>query len=417
MLVWLLAACTLAATPTDPPPSSWGRTRVFAQAEQSHAPALWTTQERVTAAWVGRDPAADDPQAAGIVQQALALESGFTAADQRLPLPPVYPYDQRLTPALRPGYLHLTWLDSAYNDVAAGTRLWTVVLTPDLIPTRGAVQITEVLTTRYALLPAEDGALWVVWSGGLRAEPALYAQFIDPAGRPRAERRLTAAGDWPALVRDAAGGATLFWLRYGDLHVFRAGLMDDTLTALTPLLASPRLAPGDRLVGFSAGLDSTHAYLFWNIQRLNGANETWFATGRLAADDLDGLPWADAVRLGIASEAVLHAAPDAPFVTGFNGGDAQVVTEGERWAAWAVPLAGQEPALAVAAEVDSVLCVVYLRGGAVAAVQPVAALDHPLLGSPALHADRDRHLTLAWAQPRRTSRGAVADLLWTTTRP
>lgn len=389
-------------TPGSGVASAWGRIFPLAQAEQGHAPALWTTPERITAVWVGEPAAVTTPTS--IVQRARALQAGFVAADQDLPLPPVYPYDQRLSPALRSGYLHLTWLDAAYNNIAAGARLWNVVLTPELIPTRGAVQITEVFTRHFALLPAEGGALWVVWSGGLLIEPALYAQYIDPAGRPRADRRIMADADWPSIVRDNTGGALLFWLRYSDGHAFRARLADDALADITPLVASPRLAAGDRLTSVHAGGDATHAYLVWNLQRLNGTHETWIASGAWTDD-----AWEAAARLGI-------AAPTAtPFVTGFNGGAALAVSAGERWLRWAAPLNGQYAALAVAASVEDILCVVYLQAGQVVAVQPVANLASPLLGLPAFHADRDRHLTLAWSQPRMDD--ITADLLLTTTRP
>jgi len=394
-LCLLMTACGSDSTAVIEQRSAWGKIITIAQAEQSHAPALGLATDNIITAWVGADET-------GIFQYARRFTVSTAEQIQPLPIPPVYPYAQSLLPAFENGYVHLVWLDARYDDIAGGTRLWTVVLSPELIPTRGAVQVSDVPTLRYTLLTQEDGGFQAIYSGGLPSEPSLYAQAIDPLGRPRPVKTLVSDADWPCVVRINDGSALLFWLRYSDGQVFRAQLVDETLEAVTSLGLSLRLMPGDLLTGFNAGLDTTHAYLLWNVQRLGGANEVWMAVSPLAVDD-----WTEPQRLGISTPT------DDTFTTGFNGGAAQTVTSGDQMLRWAAPLAGQGDSLVLAAQIGDKLSLVYLRGGEIVAVQEVVTLAQDLIGFPALYTDRDRHFYLAWSQP--TDAG-TADLNLTTTK-
>ena len=87
---------------------------------------------------------------------------------------------------------------------------------------------------------------------------------------------------------------------------------------------------------------------------------------------------------------------------------------------WVRPLAGQFDTLPVAAYMDTAspttpdqVIVAYFRGGQVVGYQPIVPLQTTLLAPPALYADRDRHLYLAWSEP--TANG-YAELKLTTTR-
>ncbi|MDX1995893.1 MAG: hypothetical protein SF029_26160 [bacterium] len=396
LVVVLLSGCQRAPATEQEPRSAWGEIITIAAAEQADSPAIWPRGDGVAAAWVGGD-------AEGVYQAARLMTNEAVGRVDPLPLPPVYPHGQRLSPSAERDYLHLTWLDARYDDVEGGTRLWTVLLSPDLIPTRGAVQLSDIRAQRYTLIINDDGSLWAIYSGGLVSEPSLYAQYIDPLSRPRAERQIISNGDWPTAIRGNDGTTFLFWLRPSDLQVLVAQLTDDVPQFITPLIASPRLAPGDQLMDFEAGLDTERAYLLWNIQRLDGTNEVWMTSGTT-----DLRTWELPVRLQI------EALASQPFTTSFNGGAANTTSAGAVPLRWAAVMPGQFEVLALAAQVGDWLCVVYLQRGEVVAAQQVVLLTSPLIWQPSLLTDRDRHLYLAWSQP---TESGYANLQFTSTRP
>lgn len=115
--------------------------------------------------------------------------------------------------------------------------------------------------------------------------------------------------------------------------------------------------------------------------------------------------WSTPSRLGIGEIG------EAPYETTFNGGHALRVSGGDTWLRWASPLTDQT--LALAAEIGDALAMVYFADGQIVAVQPVVNLTHSLIGQPAIYADRDRHLTLAWSEP---TESGLAELNFTSTR-
>jgi hypothetical protein len=382
---WLLVAAGCApATASPAPVSAWGTVITLAERHQPEAPAIWPAAGRIATAWMG----AGEP---GFFAQVVSVNPA--AGDrinepQSLPLPVVHPHTYRLVPAAR-DHLAWLWLDDVRDETEQGLRLWSALLAPDLSLERGSVRISTLETYRYAAAANADGSLWVVWSGGLRAEPALYAQHLDGAGRPRFPERLIADADWPVLIDTRAGQRALLWLGASDGRVYRA-LPDAEGTALQNIAAlttAPRLETGDRLADFRAGTAAGHVYLFWNIVRASGQAETWLAHGPLNADD-----WDAPTRLGIIW------LPDSRFETGFNGGAGLLAAAGETPVAWAAPLAGDFDALAVAAQVGDALGIIYFSGGRVAGYQQVIAPEVSLLAAPRLQTDRDRHLYLSWSQ-------------------
>lgn len=379
LLGLLVAGCQPDAPPALPR-SSWGPVITLAQAEQSSAPALWPEQARTAALWIGADETS-------IFQYSRAVTAAGLTGPHPLALVPAFPDGQYLLPASN-GYYHLLWLDADHANHEAGPRLWTALLTPDLRAERGAIQVSNQRTQHYAVAPAGDGGLWTVWSGEPLAEPRLYIQYIDSAGRPRASHHLAYAADWPALIR-AGGVLNLFWRRSSGHQIYRASLDGEMLQNAVPVTTMPPLQRGDRLMTFNAGADATHAYLFWNITRADGQAEVWMSSSPLG-DDMWGAP----IRLGI------DVLGDSIVQTGFNGGPAQTTGLGERWLRWLMPLADQSAMLPAAAQVENALVVVYFQGGAVSAAQEVVTLSYALIGSPGLYADRDRHLYLAWAEPQ-----------------
>ncbi len=389
-LALLLAGCAPAETARA---SAWGPVYTLAQAEQAAGPALWARDGAVTAVWVGADDS-------GVHHDGRALAAGQLAAPVVMPLPPVQPYDQRLLPAADTA-LHLLWRDRAAG--AAETRLFAARISPALDVLSGPNAVSTGAAFHYSAAPTGDGGLWAVWSGGLPAEPRLFARQLDRVGRPRAEVvALASAADWPALAWAADGALHLLWREPASGQLYHALLANGALTQVTATGVAVWLAPGDRLRHLDAALDRTHIYAVWNVTRANGAEETWLAAGALA-----GGRWQPAARLGVAADA------DSAFETGFNTGPALAARPGADWLRHARPLGGQHDALPLAAQTAAGLALVYLRAGAAAGYQLIAP-GAALAGPPTLAADADRHLYLAWAEPLPAGPAA---LLLTTTQP
>ncbi|MBZ0280708.1 MAG: hypothetical protein K8L97_08190 [Anaerolineae bacterium] len=389
LLILCLAACNLSETPT-PPGSTWGEIITLGQAEQMDAPDFWPGANNLTGTWIGADER-------GVHHDGRAVSASGFSELITMPLPPVHPYGQQLYPAGGDN-LHLLWLD---DNGAGETRLYGAVITATLEVVRGPTLLSEQATQRFTVLSNGDGTLWIISAGGLLSEPGLFARYLDAEGRPRLEDiyQIAADADWPTIIQGET--PRLFWLRPSDGQVWSSPLLDGEPTAPAPVVESVILNPGDRLNQFSGGQDMTHTYLFWNITRMDGQNETWFSAGQLDND------WNRPARLGV------DTALAADFATGFNTGTAQTAQAGEAVFSWAAPLNGQFETLPVAGVVDkNRLTVVYLRGGGIVGWQPLTSVTF-LLGTPLLHTDRDRHLYLSWAEP--TSAG-TADLKVTSTR-
>jgi hypothetical protein len=387
----LVTACN---STSELPTSVWGQIHTLAQAEQSNAPALYlTSRGEVTSVWVNADET-------GVHQD---MRQG-TAETIVLPLPPVHPYAQTLNPSLFDGDMHLLWLDADYEQrddvlIANTTYLFGAFITSARVE-RGPTRITNMQTFHYAAVPHADGGLWTAWSGGLASEPELYAQRIDNNGRPLQSRRIALNADFPVLARADDGTLFLFWTQPSSGSVYLAGLDENGAHDMRVITHTPILNAGDRVVNISAGMDRTHLYLLWNIDRADGHAETWWTSGAF-----DAASWGVPQRLGISPST-------EAFVTDFNGGAGVTVTTGETWLSWSAPLVVQYEMLSLAVWDGTQLGVVYLQSGAVVGYQAVVAVDL-LIGIPALMTDRDRHLYLSWSHP--TPEG-YADLLLTTTR-
>lgn len=359
-LLCLLLLCAACATPASsqlatPDASEAGITL----AQQADAPALVATDGGLIAVWVG----ADDR---GVHQDARRVTVDGLGDVVTLPLPPTHPYDQRLFPG--ESAAHLLWLDA---DETNQTRLYAALLAPDLTVERGPVAVSDGLALDYAAIPDGSGGLWTAWSGGLRAEMTLYARRIDDAGRPLIDTiTVAAAAEHPALLRAPAGEIWLFWLEDGQLTRQRLDLPDNS--GAQPLTGAVSLAPGDRLVNVSAGLDRSSAYFFWNITRADGSNETWLASGSLAAT-----AWRQPRRLQISAGTTLDLR-------------------------WTTPLPGASDMLTAVAESDAGLSLITLSAGSIVGYRTVAPGEH-LIGTPALAQDAAGSLYLAWASPGDTS--------------
>jgi hypothetical protein len=151
----------------------------------------------------------------------------------------------------------------------------------------------------------------------------------------------------------------------------------------------PALRNADRLRSLRAGSDGERLYAFWNINRADGTDETWFASG------LPENEWANPRRLTAAPDETMR------FDTTLNTGITYAASEsaGGLQAAWAAPIRGITGVLPVAAEVNSDrLSMIYLQNGGVVGYQEILPV-RAMLGVPELQLDVNRHLYLAWAEP------------------
>ncbi len=388
------AACTPTAAVTPAPLTSlWGPIITFGQAAQTDAPALWPNGVGLWLVWIGAD-------AGGVHQDTRTLTAKGLSQTVVQPLPPIHPYAQQVMPA-GDDNLHLLWLD---DNGSGETRLYDAEISSALELDRGPTLVSEQSAHRFTVVPGEDGDLWVISSGGLVAEPDLYIRDVDAVGRPRLadNDRLVEDADWPTAVRRNDGTVDLFWIAPSDGQVFHAGLKDGETQNPQSITSTVPLDTGDRLDSFSAALDSTHAYLFWNITRANGQSESWMTSA-----PLDTATWKAPARLSVDTTLT------TPYQTGFNSGSVQMAQAGSTPFAWAKPLDTQSDVLPVAGTLDKThLALLYLKDGQITGVQIIAATAG-LLGTPNLKTDQNRDLYLAWAEPAALDH---ADLNLTMTR-
>lgn len=391
-LIFVLAACSTFAQQPTPSPSAWGAIYTVGEAEQADAPSFWPLADRIAISWIGADET-------GIHQDTRTLSKAGLSERVVLPLPPKNPYDQQLFPTGN-NQTELLWLDSGTNG---DLLLYSAVVSPDMIVKRGPTPITEQPTRRFSVIPNGDGSLWAISSGGLVIEPHLYANAIDSDGRPLLEEHgmIATDADWPTVTQANDGTTYLFWIRPSDDAIIRSTFTNGQVQNQQPITQNVTLNAGDQLVNLSAGLDSTHAYLFWNVSRANGQIETWFTSGTL-----DALNWGAPQRLS------LDATTDN-FETGFNSGTSSAAKAGSHSLSWSAVLPGQFNVLAVASVNADKLGIAYFQGGVVAGYQDIVPISR-LIGQPALRTDRDRFLYLAWSEPNVVS--GKADLKLTMTK-
>ncbi|MDZ4763599.1 MAG: hypothetical protein SGI73_03540 [Chloroflexota bacterium] len=286
------AAC---ATPIDPPPTPTPAVdgRILADAPQADAPALWIGSNVGVAAWIGSDAVG-----VHIDARTFALDSDVMQPVVVLPLPPRRPTALALYAAPRRvsnTRVRALWLDADDTDT---TQLYVAVLSGvgdgDLRVERGPIQASDRAVARYAALVDAAGTLWAVWSGGAASEPNLYIQAIDGDGRAQPPRQLVSAAAWFTLIHDADGTVLLFWI--DGVRVRLMHLAEGVPLETRDLTSTPALDAVDRLLDMRAGVDRTHRYLFWNVERFSDGivmSETWWTTGARAGD------WTTPARLSV----------------------------------------------------------------------------------------------------------------------
>ena len=375
--------------------SQWGEIITLAQAEQSDAPTILPINNDIVTAWVElRDEE--------VVQVMRDYDFEQSTESFTQSIVSVYSHQQRIFPASS-NFLHLLWLDAQHDDIGAGQRLWSVPISSELVVERGQILLSDRQVYRYTALPSVDNGVTIIFSGGIVAEPALYIQQIDRAGRPNLlPERIQYNGDYPALLQTNDDLIHLFWMRVTDNAIFHANLRDGVLENILNIGDFSELNRGDRVHNFTVGVDDTHFYFFWNIARVNGSHETWYSSVSIGQNIMRSPQ-----RLGITIN------PELPFETGFNGGAGVTASSGDNWANWSVPLDQQFSTLPLVTQINDTLGVIYFQNGDVIGYQEVVSLTHNLIGLPQFKTDIDRHLYISWSEP---TEGQYANLNMTTTR-
>jgi len=388
----ILSACqsqVIAPTPTPNPPSLWGDVQTIGITEQAQAPAITRLNGQLFAAWTG----ADDIEPRQIMRRLPDSSTTILALPVRAPL------NQSLFPAAD-DMMHLLWQD---QDPSSGTlRLFAATVNPALVAELGPNPVSDQRTGQYAAFPNADASLQIVWSGGRRDEPQLYTQGIDGVGRIGFPVDLNQVGSYPTITQTDEGIRYLFWRR-GDA-VFRAELYPEGLQGVQRIADAVHLETGDRLVSVQAGVDTAYGYLFWNINRADGSNETWFNTGFI-----DAAAWSAPELLGVNMPN-----SETGVETGFNSGAVQVAKLGDLPLTWAMPASSSSDTLPVVVQAGDDLSLIYWRSGAIIGYQRVASAVG-MIGAPALLTTPDQHLDLAWAVLAQDA--PESRLLFTTTRP
>ncbi len=380
------------------------------------APAVGPTDNGWAVAW------ADGPHlyfrqvmADGVLTQPQALNLGSRA-----------PWGPVLLPASRDGW-HLLWWDL---DAFGGPRLYSARLLADGTLWRGPITVTPEAASSAAIAPADDYAVAIVWADA-GPRPTLYGQSLDAEGRPAAGPPTLIARNagWPALARTGDRLWVLAWLALPDSPHISSSTRTATVR-LSPaplpweaqaeplsvgLVRSPDLT--EYIETVQLGLDATHGYLF--VGRRNAE------TGQPRTDTLAFLlgsvtspPPSQEAASAVSLPATPPAAPN-PFTTGFNTGPAVALPAdaalAQAQAEWPTPAWGQSATLPVAFVLEGQIAVGYFQGGRLAAYQPIT-LGSDVIGPPGLWVDRDRHLSLAWAN-RPAEEGAGPVLVLSSTRP
>lgn len=379
VVVLALVACNLTEPPSTesaptpaaslpPVQTAWGEAPALAQAPSISPPALAADRDGFTLA--AFQPTGDGAERLTLFTDGQPIATPVTARA---------PYALTLHAAAEGGFFAV-WLD---HDPARGGQLTVARLTTDG-RTDGALLAAEMPVVRYSAAAQPDGSLWVVWSATPIPEPALFSSRIDRQGRARTPERIQAAADHPALLR-ADGRTWLYWLSDTDGTAYRAELTDAQLSEVVRVTDGARRAPGDTLIGLSVGVDTTHAYLFWQVLGADGRGQVWWTTG---APTEGG--WPPAIPLGLTTDPV--TSPEA----GFNHGALVGAGLGTELAGWALPASGQSDALPTAAVWSDGIGVVYWRGGIPFAAQIVVPSAPNLIAPPAVAYDTERDLALAW---------------------
>lgn len=395
-LLGLLVATSITSVPSqaltaNPQASAietaWGIAQPIGRAAQTDGPALAFQDERTIIAWID---ATEDG-----LYHTLAVSNRAASQVVRLTILTIRPQRISLFSDGGDGYFML-WLDADPDNLSDGLRLWAAKLDDLLQVERGALILSDGPTYDYTATVDSDGDLQIVWSGSPAAEPSLYWQRMDSAGRPLETARLQFNVEQPTLVNLADGSVRLVWVDRLQNRVVSGTLADGTVIDIRALAEQPDLSPGDVVDEVAVGVDSSHLTLFWNITRATGDAETWFASQ----------PLSDSSEVAVPGRLGMRLVPGNRVVgTGYRDVFAPEAEIGTRWASWATVAtrtSSETPTtITVATQVEDTVGLLFLNRGVVVAYLPIARLNTiGLIGPPRAAVDDDGSMALAWAQPQ-----------------
>jgi hypothetical protein len=384
---WWVLACVLFAAACDPLPvpdstriptpvmsTSWGMPSTLTWAATFDSPPLMTDGDMiVTAAF----ELYNDTPTLTIYRNGERMRSNIAARQ---------PYELTIFPAPLSGTLAL-WLD---DDGTGIKTLFVARLNDAGFSERGSIALSSVGVTRYAAALMPDDSLWTVWSSPNAGESTLIGSRLDAEGRARAPQPLRVNADYPAIAVTHTGNALLFWLEGDRRDLYRGELTQSGLTLAANLVGAPwPFNLGDHLIALKAGIDSTHAYVFWQTLAASGTSEVWYTSGTLSGTSMQS---AQRLRTAITETALQ---------TGFNHGVAfsAIQDNTATTIGWASPATGQNEALPVATFAGETVGIMYFRDGNVFAAQSIGTLPHKLIAAPSVAVDVERDIILAWWLP------------------
>lgn len=384
ILPFILSACN--TTTADARLSKWGAITTLGEGWLVDAPVLTTWNGETISAWLAPRDNGDTA--------AFHLRRG---SDEPLVLSLLVRYPRHVRVfAASSDAAHLLWLDTPPTGEVETAQLYSayVNLTTREVE-RGTLAVSDMPVQHYDTLAIDDGSLFLAWSGGFSTERDIYLQTIDPLGRPRTAERVIRDGSYPSLVQTADGKRWLYWLQ-GNAP-FRATMTEQegfiTLGEPIAVTAPVRFRAGTVLRSFTVAVDETYAYLFWQVMTVGGDVETRFTSGSLGGVDY---PPPQVLTLAISD--------DATFITGLNGGTANLVTAGSTSVQYVWPSSSSQvqDLLPLAIVMGDMLGVLYMDDGEPSAFQAVVSPVPLLFSHPTLLIDRERHVTLAWSAPGNT---------------
>lgn len=286
IIIWVFVIGISACTPSSPTPQpeitpeitpsvitenlAPDGARLLMSAEQAESPVIAWMNEAILVTWIGTD-------SLDVRHFAQWKFDDVWQPVQALSLLTNRPHAQQLV-VTTDNIPYLLWLD-ALPAFPEPQLVWFAPISEDYGINPGALPLSNIETSEFTAIADSMGGIWVVWRGGLIAEPTLYAQQIDSLGRPRFTTAIIENGTHPVLIADSNANTWLFWLSEGVLWRGRwdAGAISDN----TPLGLSVGLGAGDLLESFKIGIAGDEAFAFWQVSRSDGSYESYWAHGSL----------------------------------------------------------------------------------------------------------------------------------------
>ncbi len=210
---------------------------------------------------------------------------GRVQSDRDLDIPVVHPrrpqllYDEA-------GQLHLAWVARAEDDEE--DSLFHAVLTSDGTVSLGPQRLSPAgqEVNRFQLYRDAAGRAALVWANVAETNPGLYHLTLAQEGTPLAPAVLIVPnGHVPTVQVDNEGTLHLMWLEkitFSLEGLYYAAFPHSQVASTTgTMLTQLVVEQGLILDGPALGLDETHVYVFWSLERRGGglqgpSAEAWY---------------------------------------------------------------------------------------------------------------------------------------------